>query len=120
MEKKHVIESDVEQYFKDMIHAIGGLAMKFKSPGKRGVPDQIVLYKGETYYVEMKKPGEKPRKSQVSVHKEFKDQGIIVYTADTKKEVDKFIISVLKTEIPKTNTTKTNKPIAICNNLFIV
>lgn len=105
-------ESVVEDYFKQQIGRHEGLALKFVSPSMRGVPDQIVLYNGKTYYVEMKAPDKKPRKSQISVHELFKEHGIMVYTIDTKEKVDQFIQEVLRAkpiEKPKeTYDIKTN------------
>lgn len=120
MSKDHIIESDIETYLKDTIKKIGGKAMKFKSPGKRGVPDQIILYKGTTYFMELKKPNEKPRASQKVVHKEFMDNGIPVYTADTKYEVDQFILNVLNTELPAPCIKQIQEPTKIYSNLFKV
>lgn len=89
-------ESVVENYFKDQVTAYGGLAMKFVSPSLRGVPDQIVLYKGKTYYAEIKAPGKKPRPSQIAMSKRFNQYGITIHVIDTKKGVDDFIKNILK------------------------
>ena len=94
-----MLESKVEEYFQQQIKLCGGLTMKFTSPSIRGVPDQIALYQGGTYFVELKAPNEKPRKSQTAVHEQFNDHGITVYTLDTKKSVDNFITNVLKTTV---------------------
>lgn len=99
-----MIESVVETYFINQIAIHGGRAMKFLSPSMNGVPDQIVLYNGKTYYAELKAPKKKPRKSQLSVHALFLQHGIQVYTIDTKDKVDDFIQHTLqakKIETPK-------------------
>ena len=88
---KTMLEKDVEKYFNKRIEEIGGLTMKFVSPNKNGVPDRIVLFSGDVHFVELKKPGEKPRPLQVKVHKEFEEQGIPVTTIDTKEGVDDFV-----------------------------
>lgn len=36
-------ESKIEQYLKEQVEAAGGECRKFVSPGRRGVPDQLVL-----------------------------------------------------------------------------
>lgn len=89
-------ESVVEDYFIQQIERHGGLSSKFVSPSMLGVPDQIVLYKGLTYYAEIKAPGEKPRKSQIAVHELYKEYGVIVHVIDTKSGVDTFIKNILK------------------------
>ena len=86
-----MLEKEVEKYFNQEIKKIGGLSMKFVSPGKNGVPDRLVLLKGNVYFVELKKPGEKPRALQIKIHKEFEEQGFPVTTIDTKESVDNFI-----------------------------
>lgn len=111
------LESSVESYFKKTIKAIGGLPLKFTSPGKRGVPDQIVLFQGSTYFVEIKRPGEKPRKSQESVHAQFKKNNIPVYTVDSIEQVDDFICTILGQKIPR-KKKKSTKPITIQRNQF--
>lgn len=99
-----MLESKVETYFQDQVRMCGGLTLKFTSPTMRGVPDQIVLYNGNGYFVEMKAPGEKPRESQVAVHELFKDHGITVYTIDTIEMVDQFIETTLNAEIQPRKT----------------
>lgn len=88
-------ESKVEKYFKDEIKKTKGKAFKFLSPGNNGVPDRLVLIDSKCYFVELKRPGEKPRKLQKAVHKTFKKLGFEVYVIDTKEDVDRFIKGVL-------------------------
>lgn len=107
-----MLESKIENYFQQQINKCGGITFKFKSPTMRGVPDQIVLYDGNTYFVEMKAPGEKPRPSQKAVHRIFESQDIPVYTLDTIESVDHFIFDELDAEIieelPETFELKKN------------
>jgi len=51
-----VREGKVEKYLVDQIEKIGGTAYKFVSPGRVGVPDRIVCYKGLVVFVEVKSP----------------------------------------------------------------
>ncbi len=89
--KNHIIESNVEDYFRKEVTKIGGLCYKFKSPQNSGVPDRIVIYNGLVVFVELKKPGEKPRKLQQSIAKEMRAHGALVFTVDSHKAVNKFI-----------------------------
>jgi hypothetical protein len=105
---KNPLESKIETYLKNQIKTVGGLCYKFKST-VNGVPDQLVIYNGTMYLVEVKRPGEKPRANQVHVHGQIKKQGVPVYTVDTETGVDTFIKDVLKAEPkppskPKTTT----------------
>lgn len=101
-----MLESIVEDYFQEQVALCGGFTLKFTSPSMRGVPDQIALYNGETYFVELKAPGGKPRDSQVVVHELFEEQNITVHTIDTKDAVDQFIKCILDAT-PKEKPEKT-------------
>jgi hypothetical protein len=58
-------ESELERIFVAEVKRTGGKAYKFVSPGNAGVPDRIVVLPGgKVGFVELKRPGEKPRKLQ--------------------------------------------------------
>ncbi|WP_352420754.1 VRR-NUC domain-containing protein [Proteiniborus sp.] len=86
-----MLESKVEKCLRQKIEAIGGKAYKFSSPGNNGVPDRIVLYKGHSYFVELKRPGEDLRPLQKVVRKRFKKLGFKVYVIDSLDKVGDFI-----------------------------
>lgn len=88
------IENDIEKHLKKQITKIGGLCYKFTSPGTRGVPDRIVIYKGETFFIEMKRPGGKLRKDQQKIAKQIEQQGVKVFVLDTKMRVDHFVLKM--------------------------
>ena len=71
-----ITESNVELYLVNKINSIGGLAMKFTSPGLSGVPDRLVLYRGFAFFVELKKPHGKPRELQKKMAKRIRSRGI--------------------------------------------
>lgn len=100
------IENDIEKHLKKQITKIGGLCYKFTSPGTRGVPDRIVIYKGETFFIEMKRPGGNLRKDQQKIAKQIEQQGVKVFVLDTKMSVDHFVLKMkvgdLKNEMPIT------------------
>lgn len=86
-------ESEVERYLRESVEAEGGLCIKFTSPSHRGVPDRIVIHPMiGTVFVELKAPGEKPRKQQVIRHKQIRDAGGRVHIIDSKSSVDTFIL----------------------------
>lgn len=87
-------EKDIEKYLKKQITKIGALCYKFTSPGTRGVPDRIVIYKGETVFIEMKRPGGTLRKDQQKMVKTFNQQGVKIFVLDTKMSVDHFVIKL--------------------------
>ena len=67
---------------------MGGLALKFISPGYDGVPDRIVLFPGgRIAFVEVKAPGEKPRPLQLSRHRLLRRLGFRVYVLDAAEQI---------------------------------
>ena len=62
---KTITEKQGERNFVKAVKEAGGLAMKFVSPGRVGVPDRIVLLPGgRAVFAEIKRPGGKLRKSR--------------------------------------------------------
>ena len=70
------------------VKKIGGLALKFVSPGFDGVPDRIVLlHGGKIGFVEVKAPGEKPRQLQLARHRLLNQLGFKVYVLDSVEQI---------------------------------
>ncbi len=86
-----MLEDKVERKLKSEVESIGGKAFKFTSPGNNGVPDRIVLYKGQCYFVELKRPGKDLRPLQKAVRRKFKKLGFKVYVIDSIESVGEFI-----------------------------
>jgi len=87
-----VRESDIEKYLRNKVHAAGGRAYKWVSPGNNGVPDRIVMLPGAPdLFVELKAPGKKPTALQVVQHKMLRELGRYVIVIDSKEQVDRLI-----------------------------
>lgn len=86
-----MLENSIEKKFKEEVEKLGGKAFKFSSPGNNGVPDRIVIIKSKCYFVELKRPGVKPRKLQKAVMKTFNRLGFKVYVIDSIEKVGDFI-----------------------------
>lgn len=85
-------ESKIERYLKKQIELLGGLALKFVSPGLSGVPDRIVLLpQGRIIFVELKAPGKKTRPIQEYRIKMIRDLGFRVEIIDSIEKANKFI-----------------------------
>ena len=76
---------------------IGGIAEKFVSPGRRGVPDRICQFQFDLIiFVELKAPGKKPTDEQKEDHRKRRKRGHQVAVLSSKSDVDKFILSVVE------------------------
>lgn len=81
-------EKTIEQKFVMEVKRVGGLALKFTSPGFDGMPDRIVLLPGgKMAFVEVKAPGEKPRPLQLARHRLLRRLGFRVYVLDEESQI---------------------------------
>jgi len=88
-------EKDVERYLYREAKRRGAMPMKFVSPGLNGVPDRCILFHGGLIvFVEVKAPGEKPRKQQLHRISQMRDRGALVRVVDTKAGVDRLMEEV--------------------------
>ena len=89
-------EKEIERYLcQQAKKRLGGLALKFVSPGLSGVPDRIVLMPGgKIAFVETKAPSKKLRTLQEYVCGMIAALGFEVRMIDTKRGVDAFILEM--------------------------
>lgn len=77
-------ESEIETAFVRRVKQLGGMALKFVSPGRRGVPDRLVLWPGgRAEFVELKAPGKKPTLQQMREHERLRRLGFEVSVVDS-------------------------------------
>lgn len=91
-----MLEKEVERYLREQVKKrLGGVALKFVSPGLSGVPDRVVLLPGgKVIFVETKAPGKKLRILQEHVCGMIAALGFEVRRIDTKPGVDAFILKM--------------------------
>lgn len=93
--KPHVKEDSehaIEEYLVRCVGSIGGMALKFTSPGLRGVPDRLVILPGNRFYfVELKKRTGAIRALQWVFATRVLNVGVNVEFIKSKAEVDAFI-----------------------------
>ncbi|WP_443256015.1 VRR-NUC domain-containing protein [Xenorhabdus sp. IM139775] len=78
-------EDVIERHLVNEVKKLGGIAYKFVSPGRRGVPDRVVvLPNGRVVFVECKAPGEKPRPDQLREHERLRALGQTVVVLDSQ------------------------------------
>lgn len=88
-----ISEKQVENRLVKGVERLGGLAIKFPPTFFSGFPDRIVLLpKGEIVFVELKRPGAKPRALQLRIHKQLRALGFRVETLSDFNEVDAFLL----------------------------
>ena len=91
-----MLEKEVERYLREQVKKkLGGMALKFVSPGLSVVPDRVVLLPGgKITFVETKAPGQKLRTLQEHVCGMISALGFEVRRIDTKAGVDAFILEM--------------------------
>ncbi|MDD3338046.1 MAG: VRR-NUC domain-containing protein [Lachnospiraceae bacterium] len=76
-------ENEIERQLSLAVKRMGGMAVKFVSPGLDGVPDRIVLLPGRKMaFVELKAPGKRLRVLQEKRKKQLEQLGYPVYVID--------------------------------------
>jgi hypothetical protein len=81
-------EKQIEQKLREEVKKRKGMALKFVSPGFAGVPDRLLLFKGGVAaFVELKAPGEKPRKLQTLRIKQIQALGFKAYVVDNTEMI---------------------------------
>ena len=91
-------EACVENHLKRQCERRGWLCYKFMPCGVNGVPDRIVIGNGHTVFVELKAPGEVPRKNQLAVHRKMRKAGAEVHVIDNREDVDAFLEDLARRE----------------------
>ena len=87
-----MLEKEIERKLVKQTKAYDGMCLKFTSPSLTGVPDRIVLLpKGKVGFVEVKRPGERPRPIQVKRIEELRKLGFKVFVLDNKNDIKKIL-----------------------------
>lgn len=88
-----MLEKEIERHLREGVKSLGGLCLKFVTPGFTGVPDRIVLMPGgRMCFVELKRPGQRERQRQQFVQKRLRRMGFIVFSAvDSWVKVDEVL-----------------------------
>lgn len=81
-------ENVIERQLAMAVKKMGGMAVKFVSPGLDGVPDRIVLLPDRKIaFVELKAPGKKPRTLQEKRRRQLEALGFPVYVIDGVEQI---------------------------------
>jgi len=85
-------ESSLESLLAKRVKSAGGWCVKLSAQFIKGLPDRLILMPpGKAYFVEMKAPGEKPKKIQGFVHRKLHALGFDVEVLDSKEKIECYI-----------------------------
>ena len=91
-----MLERDVERYFCEAVKGLGGVAVKFVSPGRAGMPDRLVLLPGgKAVMVELKAASGRLSPIQLQQIKRIRKLGFPVYVAYGRPGVED-LVALLK------------------------
>lgn len=87
-----VLEKDIENWMTKQVTSMGGLSLKFVSPGNPGVPDRIYIFPGgKVYFVELKKELGKLSGVQKWQRERFQKMGCRFYVVKGMESAREFI-----------------------------
>jgi len=86
-----MLEREIERYFRREVAAAGGVAFKFVSPSHRGVSDRIVCLQGQTWFVELKRPGGRLMPLQQVFAAEMERLGQNYTVLSSQREIDEWL-----------------------------
>ena len=89
-----MLEKQIERKLYDEVKKIDGMCLK--QTGMAGIPDRLVLLpNGKCAFVELKAPGEKPRKLQLMRMKQLKKLGFKCYVIDGAEQIDSVLGGII-------------------------
>lgn len=81
-------EKETEAKLVKAVRKLGGLALKFVSPGLDGVPDRLILLPGgKIAFIELKAENRKMRPLQVRRKRQLEALGFSVYCMDRPEQI---------------------------------
>ena len=88
-----MLEKQIERKLTEEVKKCGGLALKQTSLA--GIPDRLVLLPGgKMAFVELKAPGEKPRKLQQVMIKQLRKMGFMCFVVDGTEMISDVLDSI--------------------------
>lgn len=75
-------ESQIQSKIMDRLQKNGWYVVKLMLTNKSGIPDLMALKNGKAVFIEVKRPGQKPRPLQLVRHEELAMQGFETYVMD--------------------------------------
>ncbi|WP_416148932.1 VRR-NUC domain-containing protein [Salipaludibacillus sp. HK11] len=92
-----MLEKDIERKLILEVKKMGGLALKFVSPGFDGMPDRLVLLpNGKQAFVECKAPGKTLRPLQEKRKSQLESLGSLVFCLDGAEQIQPLLSEVMR------------------------
>jgi hypothetical protein len=92
LEEQTVRERDIEKKLTKAVKAQGGMCPKLISPGMDGMPDRLVLMpQARIGFVEVKRPGARPRPLQERRHAQLRSLGFLVLVLDDPEKIPEIV-----------------------------
>jgi hypothetical protein len=93
------VEKKLEARLRKEVKKMGGLALKFVSPGHAGVFDRLVIMpEGKICFVELKSTGQKLSPLQILFRKQMDKLSIAAFVIDTDLKLNWFLGEIQKPE----------------------
>lgn len=90
-------ERDIERHLVRRVKELGGEVRKVAWIGRRGAPDRLVMLPARaadqptTIWVELKAPGERPKRHQLREHNRMREKGQWVEVIDSLEAVERLL-----------------------------
>ena len=84
-------ESKIEKTLVKCVQALGGEVRKVKWIGRNSAPDRIVMLPNNTFWAELKAPGEKPTAAQEREHERMRRMGQRVEIIDSIERIKEIL-----------------------------
>ncbi len=98
MARKNPLESSIEGHLEKRCRESGVFIIK--NTGRNGIPDRLLVHDGTHWFLELKRPGERPTELQEAVARQLRSHGAVTLCADTKRRVDMIMDALLAREEP--------------------
>lgn len=84
-------ESTIENRLVQRVKALGGEVRKVKWIGRNSAPDRIVMLPENSFWAELKAPGEKPTKAQSREHERMRKMGQRIEIIDSLERIEELL-----------------------------
>jgi hypothetical protein len=85
-------EQSIEKVLTEGAKKLGALCFKVSSENHVGLPDRLIVYKGASLFVELKKLNGSLSEAQLVRHKQFRANGVEVITLYGIEEVTQYLL----------------------------